>query len=80
LPLVLVSKPDCPLCREMEEIVHRVVRDRIPVEIRDVREDPALEARYLFEIPVLLLGEREICRHRTTEDALRKALVAEGLL
>lgn len=41
---------------------------------RDVRDDPEAEKRYLFEIPVLFLGEEEIARHRITEDALRARL------
>ena len=46
---------------------------------RDVREDPRLEARYLFEIPVLLLDEQELARHRVTEDELRRLLRSAGL-
>ena len=49
------------------------------LEEKDVREDPALEARYLFEIPVLRLGELEIVRHRTTESDLRRLLRERGL-
>ena len=41
---------------------------------RDVRDDPEAESRYLFEIPVLLLGAEEIARHRITEEALRQRL------
>jgi len=41
---------------------------------KDVREDPELEKRYVFEIPVLLWGERELARHRVSEDALRRLL------
>lgn len=46
---------------------------------KDVRDDPALAARYLLEIPVLLLGEREIARHRVTEDELRRRLRESGI-
>ena len=49
------------------------------LEERDVRDDPALEALYLFEIPVLLLGDREITRHRVTEHELRLLLREAGL-
>ena len=41
---------------------------------RDVREDPELKRRYALEIPVLLAGEVEIARHRTTADELRPRL------
>jgi hypothetical protein len=45
----------------------------------DVREDPELERRYLLEIPVLLLGEAEIARHRTTAQELRRKLTEAGI-
>lgn len=43
---------------------------------KDVREDAELEKRYFFEIPVLLWGERELARHRVSEDELRRLLRA----
>lgn len=47
---------------------------------RDVREDPELERRYLFDIPVLLLAGRELVRHRASEAELREILAAAGVL
>jgi hypothetical protein len=41
---------------------------------RDVREDPELEQRYRHDIPVLLLGDRELARHRITEPELLERL------
>ena len=41
---------------------------------RDVRDDPEIERRYLFEIPVLLLDGQEIARHRITPAELRDRL------
>lgn len=41
----------------------------------DVGEDPELERRYLLEIPVLLLGDAEIARHRITPEELRRRLI-----
>ena len=39
-------------------VVERVLPElRAGLEEKDVRDDPALEARYVFEIPVLLLGD-----------------------
>ncbi len=40
----------------------------------NVEEHPDLEARYVFEIPVLLLEGQEIARYRTTEAELRGRL------
>lgn len=46
---------------------------------RDVRDDPETERRYRLEIPVLLLGEREVARHRVTASELRRRLMDLGL-
>jgi hypothetical protein len=62
----------------MREVVRAVLRDTGGelVEV-DVREDPELERRYLLEIPVLMLGDLEIARHRTSEQELRSRLGLE---
>jgi hypothetical protein len=46
------------------------------LEEQDVRDDPELEARYLFEIPVLLADGRELARHRVSEAELLRLLEA----
>jgi hypothetical protein len=64
----------------MRAVVERVLSEfEARLEERDVRDDPALEALYVFEIPVLLLGDREITRHRVTERELRRLLREAGL-
>ncbi len=75
--LTLVGKPDCHLCHEMHAIVVAVVGADAVAEA-DVRDDPALERRYVFEIPVLLWGEVEVARQRTTATDLRRRLHALG--
>jgi hypothetical protein len=64
----------------MADLVRSVLAgcDARLVEV-DVGEDPELERRYLLEIPVLLLGEAEIARHRTTPEELRRRLAEAGL-
>jgi hypothetical protein len=64
----------------MRAVVERVLPEfDARLEERDVREDPRLEARYVFEIPVLRLGERELARHRVTDEELRRLLRGAGL-
>ena len=36
----------------------------------DVDADPALEARYGWDVPVLLAGEEVLCRHRIDPPAV----------
>lgn len=80
-PLVLVGKPGCHLCDEMRDVIVPVLQS-MGLELReqDLRDDPALEDLYLFEIPVLLWGEHEVARHRTTATALRLRLEELGAL
>jgi thioredoxin reductase (NADPH) len=37
---------------------------RFDVSIVDIDADPALHARYDADVPVLVHGKRELCRHR----------------
>ena len=77
--LTLLSKPGCHLCHEMRAVVERV----LPafggsLQEQDVREHP-LHRRYALEIPVLLLGDQELARHRVEEAELRRRLEALGV-
>lgn len=74
--LVLLGQPGCHLCHDMRAVVDAVAAPLgFAVEERDVRDRDEW-ARYLLEIPVLLCGGREVARHRTTADDLRRALRA----
>jgi hypothetical protein len=78
--LIVLGKPDCHLCHVMAEVARRAAEGfRATVVERDVREDPELHARYVNDIPVLLLGTEELARHRVTEADLRSRLRALGL-
>lgn len=73
--LVLLGKPGCHLCEAMRDVVAPVARDLgLALEERDVRSDPELEALYRYDIPVLLLGQREVARHRISAEDLRARL------
>lgn len=79
--LTLLGKPDCHLCHEMHGVLDRVLPEfEATLEERDVREaDPETRRRYLWEIPVLLLEEREVGRHRVSERELRERLLTIGI-
>jgi glutaredoxin-like protein DUF836 len=75
--LTLLGKPDCRLCHEMHEVVAPVAAALgLTLVERDVREDPELRRRYALDIPVLLAGEVEVVRHRTSAEELRERLAA----
>jgi hypothetical protein len=61
----------------MKTVVRRVAAT-IPVQLDevDIRGDPALEALYGTEIPVLMLGGTKVAKFRISETDLRRALEA----
>lgn len=78
--LTLLGKPDCHLCHVLAEVARRAAADLEATLVeRDVREDPALNAMYGRDIPVLLLGAREVVRHRANQTDLRTRLIEMGV-
>jgi glutaredoxin len=77
--LTLYSRAHCGLCEDMERVLQEAAaRGAIALQIVDVDADPRLAARYGTEVPVLLHGSREICRHRLEPAALDAFLANIG--
>jgi thiol-disulfide isomerase/thioredoxin len=77
ITVTLYSRPGCHLCDEMKAVVHRVAHAMaVPVGIEeiDISTDPALEARYGLEIPVLLIDGKKAAKYRVTEVELTRLL------
>jgi hypothetical protein len=73
--LVLLGRAGCHLCEDMRAaLMPWAARFRFNVEEVDITGKTELEARYGWDIPVLLAGEAEICRHFLDEKALRSWL------
>jgi hypothetical protein len=49
------------------------------LEVVDVDDFPQLERQYGDDVPVLLAGSHEICRHRLDRAAVEKYLVSLGI-
>jgi Glutaredoxin-like domain (DUF836) len=47
-----------------------------PVEVLDVDSDPTLKRRHGLDVPVLLLDETVVCRHRLDRAELTRLLQA----
>ena len=63
--LTLYSRSYCHLCDDMIAGLQPLqARFHFALDIVDVDSDPDLEARYGEDVPVLLHGGRELCRHR----------------
>ena len=79
IAVTIYSRQGCHLCEQMKAVVERVGRSvAIALEEIDISTDPALEARYGVDIPVLLVGGRKAAKYRVTEDELRRILSARA--
>jgi glutaredoxin len=65
--VVLYTKPGCGLCVETREVLDALLVERAraglpsaPVEERDITTDPAWEAAFFVEIPVVEIGDRRL--------------------
>jgi glutaredoxin len=77
IALTIFSRPGCHLCEDMKAVVARVARSTpLSLEEIDISADPALEAQYGLEIPVLLIGGKKVAKYRIAEGELRRLLLA----
>ncbi len=78
LALAIYSRPGCHLCDEMKAVVTPLAaRYGASLEEIDISSDPALEAQYGCEIPVLFINGRKAFKYRVAERELRRRLNSE---
>jgi glutaredoxin len=82
--VVLYSKPGCGLCDEARQLLEALLADRAShgltaprIEERDITTDPAWEAAFFLEIPVVEVGERRV--PLATSAAKLRRLLGEAL-
>ena len=82
--LVLYSRPGCHLCEDAHAALVMILADRaahgLPspvVQVRDIETDGDLHDRYMFTIPVVAFGHRELAL--ATSPAKVRRLLAEVL-
>lgn len=74
--LTLYSRAYCHLCDDLlAALAPLAQRAGLAVEVVDVDADSALEAAYGDKVPILMAGDREICRYRLDPAALDAYLV-----
>ena len=78
IELILYTRNDCELCREMEEMIAAEL-PKFDAQVRRIEIDgnPDLEARFGIEVPVLFVNDRKAFKYRCTRNELRKRLVRE---
>ena len=77
IALTIYSRPGCHLCDEMKAVLQRVAQTTtaaISIEEIDITADPALEARYGLEIPVLVIDGRKVAKYRITAEQLMRVV------
>ena len=78
MPMVTVTfytRPGCHLCDEAKAAMESWARPRgLSIELREVNidEDVAAHERFWLDIPVAMIGEREVFRHRFDPEALER--------
>ena len=79
IALTIYSRPGCHLCDEMEATIARVALT-IPLTLEhiDISSDPALEAQFGLEIPVLMIDGKRAAKFRVSEDDLLRILKGRG--
>ena len=79
MKLTLYSRAECHLCDEMyAALLAYLPRFRFDIERIDVDRDPDLRHRYGARVPVLVVGEHEICHYFLDEPALLARLSGGG--
>lgn len=78
MELVLYTRRDCELCREMEIVIDEVLpRFQAQLKRIEIDGDAALEAQFGIEVPVLFVNGRKAFKYRCTLRELRKRLERE---
>lgn len=75
--VTIFSKPGCHLCENVEKSVRKVQgRMKRPFEISivNILSDPALEAEYGFDIPVVAIDGNTYSQHYLNADAFEHTI------
>ena len=77
--LTVYSRNYCHLCDDMIAGLQSMqARFRFTLKVVDVDRNPALEALYGDDVPVLAHGAHELCRHRLDSPRVTEYLMKIG--
>lgn len=78
IQLVLYTRRDCELCREMETVIEETLpRFKAALQRVEIDGHPELEMRFGREVPVLFVNDRKAFKYRCTPRELRRRLERE---
>lgn len=73
--LQLLSRRECCLCEDAKVVIETLAKQALcSWETVNVDHDKALLVRYGMHVPVLLMNDKELFRHRVTEETLKATL------
>jgi hypothetical protein len=79
IELVLYTRNDCGLCREMEKVIAAEIPNfNARIQRIEIDGNADLEARFGLEVPVLFVNDRKAFKYRCTPRELRKRLAREA--
>jgi glutaredoxin len=73
--VTLYTRPGCHLCEEAKTAIASLLGE-FGAALREVNieEDPVLEERYGWDIPVIFIGARKAAKHRVDVEQFRRQL------
>jgi glutaredoxin len=73
--VTLYTRPGCHLCEEAKVAIAPLLRE-FGAALREINieNDPVLEERYGWDIPVVFLGPRKAAKHRVDVEQFRRQL------
>jgi glutaredoxin len=73
--VTLYTRPGCHLCEEAKAAIAPLLRE-FGAALREVNieNDPVLEERYGWDIPVVFIGPRKAAKHRVDVEQFRRQL------
>ena len=74
--VTLYTRPGCHLCEEAKAAIAPLLNE-FNATLREVNieNDPVLEARYGWDIPVIFVGARKAAKHRVDVEQFRRQLL-----
>ena len=73
--VTLYTRPGCHLCEEARAAIAPLLREFAAVlREMNIENDPVLEERYGWDIPVIFIGSRKAAKHRVDVEQFRRQL------
>jgi glutaredoxin len=76
--VTLYTRPGCHLCEEAKAAIAPLLREfRATLREINVDNDPVLTECYVWDVPVIFVGEHKAAKHRVDLKQFRQQLAAE---